>query len=265
VHQIYPVLSPEGGGVGSRAGGGARDAAELLAGLYAYPDGQDRPWVRANMIASVDGTATIGGRSGALGGPADRMLLQVLRALADVILVGAGTARAEGYGPARAVPALAALRQDRPATAPIAVVSARLDLDPRAPLLAEAPAEARTIVMTTQSAPRSQQAAIARHAELIVADSDQLTAGQVIAALAGRGHARILAEGGPSLLAQIAEAGRLDELCLTVSPVLAGGQGRRILSGAPIGDQQPGTPEPLRLAHVLADDDYLFCRYVRTV
>jgi riboflavin biosynthesis pyrimidine reductase len=256
VHQIYPLIPP---------GGGAREAAEFLVGLYAYPGGQDRPWVRANMIASVDGTATIGGRSGALGGPADRMLLQVLRALADVILIGAGTARAERYRPARAVPALAALRQDRPATAPIAVVSARLDLDPEAPLLVEAPAEARTIVLTTPSAPRSQQTAIARHAELIVAQADQLTAGQVIDALAARGHARILAEGGPSLLGQIAEAGRLDELCLTISPMLAGGQGRRILSGAPIADQQPGTPEPLRLAHVLADDDYLFCRYVRTV
>lgn len=280
MHQIFPVAGPEDAG----PRGGPRDDADLLASLYVYPGdtaypghpghpghaGRGRPWVRANMIASVDGAAVIDGRSGALGGPADRRLLQILRTLADVILVGAGTARAEGYGPARPVAGAAgaglrALRQGRPATPPIAVVSARLDLDPQAPLLAQAPADARTIVLTTRSAPADGRAAIARHAHLVVADTDQLTAGQVIGALAALGHTRVLVEGGPSLLAQIAAEGLLDELCLTVSPVLAGGQARRILSGGPLGDQQPGTPEPLRLAHVLADDSYLFCRYVRAV
>jgi riboflavin biosynthesis pyrimidine reductase len=254
VQQIYP--GPRPGRAGS---GGSEREAGPLADLYAYPSDSDRPWVRANMIASVDGAAVIDGRSGGLGGPADRRLLAVLRALADVILVGAGTARAEKYRPARPAPALAALRQARPATPPIAVVSARLDLDPLTPLLAQAPADARTIVLTTRSAPIGRRAAIARHAELIVADTDQLTAGQIIGALATLGHARILAEGGPSLLAQITAEGLLDELCLTVSPVLAGGEARRILSGG------PAAPEPLRLAHVLADDGYLFCRYVRAV
>ena len=263
MHQIYPAPAP--GSAGAAGVGAASDGAGLLAGLYAYPGDQGGPWVRANMIASVDGAAVIDGRSGALGGPADRMLLQVLRALADVILVGAGTARAERYRPARPVAALAALRQGRPVTPPIAVVSARLDLDPQAPLLAQAPAGARTIVLTTAAAPADRRAAISRHAELIVAETEQLTADQVIGALATLGHARVLAEGGPSLLAQIAAEGLLDELCLTVSPVLAGGSAGRILSGRNLGDQQLGTPEPLRLAHVLADDGYLFCRYVREV
>src|SRR6202042_3313851 len=85
---------------------------------------------------------------------------------------------------------------------------------------------------------------------------------QAISALAGLGHARILSEGGPGLLAQIAALGQLDELCLTISPVLAGRPPRRILAGGPAGALPPGLPESLRLAHVLADGAFLFCRYV---
>jgi riboflavin biosynthesis pyrimidine reductase len=258
VRQIYPAAGPE---VAAADPGAGRDAGDLLAGLYAYPPaaGRDRPWVRANMIASVDGAADLDGRSGGLGGPADRLLLQVLRGLADVILVGAGTARAEHYRPARPVPMLAGLRQGRPPTPPIAVLSASLDLDPEAPLLAGAPADARTIVLTTEAAPAARRAAVGRHAEVIVAGTDRVTASAAVGALAGLGHARILTEGGPSLLAQLAAAGLLDELCLTISPVLAGGQARRILAGGPAGD----LPQTLRLGHVLADGAYLFCRYVR--
>jgi riboflavin biosynthesis pyrimidine reductase len=239
--------------------------AGLLAGLYAYPPPArpGRPWVRANMIASVDGAATIDGRSGGLGGPGDKLLFGVQRALADVILVGAGTARDEKYGPARPDPLLAGLRRGRPATPPIAVLSSGLDLDPESPLLAQAPPDARTIVLTSGAAPAGRRAALARRAHVIEAGTDQVSATQAIAALAGLGHARILSEGGPGLLAQIAAQGLLDELCLTVSPVLAGGQSRRILAGGPAGDLAPGLPEQLRLAHVLADGAYLFCRYVR--
>jgi riboflavin biosynthesis pyrimidine reductase len=243
-----------------------QETADLLGRLYAYPvhPGRPRPWVRANMIASVDGAAEIGGRSSGLGGPADQMLLQVLRSLADVILVGAGTARAEGYGPARPAAMLAGLRAGRPATPPIAVISTSLSLDPESPLLARAPADARTIVLTSRSAPADRRAAIARHANLIVAEADQLTAEHAMSELARRGYTRVLAEGGPSLLAQIAGEGLLDELCLTVSPVLVGGQARRIMSGGSAGDL-PGAPGSLQLAHVLTDDGFLFCRYVRAV
>ena len=267
MRQIYPTAGPE---VAAGDPGTTREAAELLAGLYAYPPGVSpaRPWVRANMIASVDGAADLDGVSGGLSGPADRLLFRVQRGLADVILVGAGTARAEHYGPARPEPMLAALRQGRPPAPPIAVLSARLDLDLDAPLLAQAPPEARTILLTTEAAPAQRRAAAARHAQVIVAGADRVTAGQAIGALTGLGHARILTEGGPGLLAQIAAQGRLDELCLTVSPVLAGGlAGRilagRVLAGGPGGDHPPGLPEALALAHVLADGAYLFCRYAR--
>jgi riboflavin biosynthesis pyrimidine reductase len=259
VRQIYPQSGPEVAADGTRA------AVDLLAGLYAYPAGSSpgRPWVRANMIASADGAADLNGVSGGLGGPADRMLFGVQRGLADVILVGAGTVRAENYHLARIAPELAGLREGRPPTPPVAVLSARLDLDPDAPVLAEAPPGARTIVLTTEAAPAQRRAAVARHAQVIVAGTDTVTAGQAIGALGGLGHARILCEGGPGLLAQLAAAGQLDELCLTISPVLAGGPARRILAGGPAGDFAPGLPQALALGGVLADGAFLFCRYVR--
>jgi riboflavin biosynthesis pyrimidine reductase len=229
-----------------------------LARLYAYPGG-DRAWVRANMVASADGAVSVDGRSGGLAGPADRQLFRVLRSLADVVVVGSGTAVTEKYKPARPYPALAGLRDGRPPTPPIAVVSARLGLDPDSPLLTDAPASARTIVLTTTAAPRDRRAALARHATVIEAGTERVGGREAIAALAGLGHTRILTEGGPKLLGHIAAAGLLDELCLTVSPLLAGGHAGRILAGDP-----PGPPQPLALAHVLADDGYLFCRYLRT-
>ncbi|MGH3273510.1 MAG: pyrimidine reductase family protein [Streptosporangiaceae bacterium] len=280
MRQIYPAPGPEVP-LGEPGGEPApRAAAELLAGLYAYPPGvrPDRPWVRANMIASTDGAAELDGVTSGLGGPADRLLFQVQRTLADVILVGAGTVRAEKYRPARPMPELAELRWGRPPAPPIAVLTARLDLDPDSPLLARAADGVRTIVLTTEAAPADRRAAVARHAEVIVAGADRVDASQAISALAGLGHARILTEGGPGLLAQIAGAGRLDELCLTISPVLAGGAARRILAslsppGLPAGErpggrlpgsgQSSGFPEYLRLAHVLCDGAFLFTRYVR--
>jgi riboflavin biosynthesis pyrimidine reductase len=226
--------------------------------LYAYPAGLDRPWVRANMIESADGAAEVDGLSGGLSGPGDREVFGVLRALADVILVGAGTARDEKYQPARIRPARAGLRAGRPAAPPIAVLTGRLELDLAGPLLTGAVPGARTIVITSGTAAADRRAAAAAHADVIVAGRDQVDLAAAIAALAVRGHRRILAEGGPHLLGQLAAVGLLDELCVTVSPVLAGGQAGRIIQG-PAGG--PGRAR-LELAHVLADESYLFCRYL---
>ncbi|MGD0924719.1 MAG: pyrimidine reductase family protein [Streptosporangiaceae bacterium] len=257
--------------------GPAGDGEPDLARLYACPDrgSADRPWVRANMIESADGAATVDGLSGGLGGPADREVFGVLRALAGVILVGAGTARAEGYRPARVAARWTALRVGRTATPPIAVLSGRLDLDPAGPLVAGAPAWARTIVITAESAPADRRAELARHADVIIAGEQGVSAAAAVSALAGRGYREILAEGGPHLLGQLSAAGLLDELCVTISPVLAGGPAGRIIQGAlaASGGAAPGGPVPdgpvpagpsrLTLAHVLADGDYLLCRYLR--
>jgi riboflavin biosynthesis pyrimidine reductase len=279
VQLIYRAGAP---GPDTAATQPGHDGPELLAGLYAYPDtcpgGTEAgsSWVRANMVASADGAAALAGRSGGLGGPADRQLFQVLRALADVVLVGGGTARAEGYGPARPAQTLPAalvadLRAGRPAVPPIAVVSGSLDLDPESPLIAGAAPDARTIVLTTEAAPAGRRAALEGRAEVITAGAGRVSARAAVTALASRGHRRVLTEGGPQLLGGIAAAGLLDDLCLTISPVLAGGGAGRILAGPGTGapgsaggPADSGLPADLTLAHVLAaDNGFLLCRYVR--
>jgi riboflavin biosynthesis pyrimidine reductase len=224
-----------------------------LAKLYAYPQGHT---LRANMVSSADGAATLDGASAGLSSAADRHVFALLRTLADVILVGAGTARAEGYRPVRVRELWRHLRAGRTATPPIAVISGRLDLDPRAPLLTDAPPHARTIVFTTEHAPADLRATVARHAEVIVAGEVAVDVKAAIAALHDRGHDRVLAEGGPGLLTQLAAAGLLDELCLTICPLLAGPGSPRIVTGSPM-----PAPLPLALVHVLADRGFLLCRY----
>jgi riboflavin biosynthesis pyrimidine reductase len=233
------------------------DAADLdddeLARLYDYP--RER-WLRANMVASADGAAFLDGRSGGLSSTADRRLFGVLRALADVVLVGAGTARAEKYRPARRRPELAALRAGRTGTPPIALVSRALDLDLSAPLFADAPPDARTIVITCAASPGERRAAAAQVADVIVAGDLVVDLAGALSSLAGRGLGRVLCEGGPKLLGHLAAAGLVNELCLTVSPVLAGPGASRITEGAPF------SALSMSLVHVLRADSALFCRYL---
>jgi riboflavin biosynthesis pyrimidine reductase len=278
--EIGPVeLDPAGPG---EAGHAAPAAVMALAGLYAYPAGEalHRPWLRANMVVSVDGAASLAGRSGGLSGPADRLLFSVLRSLADVILVGAATARAERYRPAAERAIWPVLRAGRAPTPPIAVVTRELSLDPDSPLIALAPVGSRTIVLTTAAAPDHRRAAVARHADVVVVGQDSLTPAAVIGALAERGYRRVLTEGGPNLLGQFTAAGLLDDLCLTISPLLEGGWAGRILT-VPNGTGGPGSAGQaantgeaataggpwaaarLRLAHVLEDRGALLCRYLR--
>ena len=274
MRQIFPAEAS-----GREIGPADRDQVtpavlDALAGLYAYPaQAATRPWVRANMVSSADGAAWVKGRAAGLSGPADRTVFAVLRSLADVILVGAGTARTERYRPVRDAEVWPALRAGRPPTPPIAVVSRALDLDLQSPLLAGSPGQARTIVLTTQAAPADVRASAARTADVIVVGSGAgsgATAAEAVGALAARGLTRILVEGGPHLLAQITAEELLDELCLTYSPLLAGGDAGRILAvppdsaaarqGAPGSAQDASTP--LVLGHVLEDDGHLLCRYL---
>jgi riboflavin biosynthesis pyrimidine reductase len=224
-----------------------------LAELYAYP----RPdWLRANMVASADGAGSFEGLSGGLSSAADRRLFALLRALCDVVLVGAGTARAEGYRPARRRPELAGLRAGRTATPPIALVSRALDLDLSATLFTDAPPDARTIVITSAASLPGRRAEVARAADVIVAGEGAVDLELALAALRERGLGRVLCEGGPQLLGFLTAAGLLDELCLTVSPLVAGPGATRITAGEPFPSRQ------MTLAHVLCSDGFLFCRYV---
>ena len=199
-----------------------------LPGLYAYPDGR---WLRANMVATADGAASLNGVTQGISSDTDRRVFALLRTLCDVILVGASTVRKEKYKPARPQELWSHLRDGRPRTPPIAVVTGRLDLDPDSPLITAAPAYARTIVITTASAPAARRDQLGRHAEIIIAGQDTVDLRTAVDALAERGHRRMLAEGGPHLLAQLVEAGLLDELCLTIGPQMAGPGADRIVAG----------------------------------
>jgi riboflavin biosynthesis pyrimidine reductase len=223
-----------------------------LAEAYRYP--ADR-WLRVNFVQSADGAATADGLSGGLSSAGDKRVFGILRVLADVIVAGSGTVKAENYKPARARPALAGLRTGRSAAAPIAVVTRSLDLDLGSPLYTEAAPESRTIVITCAAADAGRRAAAAKVADVIVAGDDTVDLGAAVAALADRGLHRVLAEGGPHLFGDLDEAGLVNELCLSVSPTLAGPGAGRIITGA-------GSPaRPLTLHQVIADDSFLFCRY----
>ncbi|MCL3862229.1 dihydrofolate reductase family protein [Actinotalea sp. K2] len=209
------------------------DPAEArLSALYAYPgaSGSGRwAWLRGNMISTVDGASTgADGRSGSINGPADLRVFTTLRALADVVLVGAGTVRSEGYRAPRTAPALVPGRgsrgqADHPA---LAVVTASGDLPPD--LLADHPAP---WVFTTQAAPHLADLRRRLPADRLHVHRDTVDLALVRHALAEGDHPRILTEGGPSLLAALLREGLVDELCLTTSPVLVGGPAPRILDG----------------------------------
>ena len=232
--------------------GGELDDFEL-AEAYAYP--RER-WLRANMVMSADGSASVAGKSGGLSSPGDMRVFGILRVLADVVLAGSGTVRTEQYKPARPRPALAALRKGRPATATIAVLSGSLDLDLTTPLFTQAPPDARTIVITSEASSADLRAAAARVADVIVTGEKSVDLPAALTALADRGLTRIICEGGPHLLGQIAAGGLLDELSLTISPTLAGPGAGRILAG------EPFTAAAMTLTQALAEDGYLFCRYL---
>jgi riboflavin biosynthesis pyrimidine reductase len=257
VRKIHPVRGPDLQVVPRVTAGPTPAAVTLLASYYGNGAARPGALLRANMVASADGAVSLHGRSGGLSGPADRMVFTVLRSLADVILVGAGTVRAERYRPVQAGQVWAELRPPGQPVPPIAVVTGRLNLDPDCPLLTAAAPGAQTIVITTAAAPPERRAEVARHARVIEAGHGRVDLAAAVTALHGLGYARILAEGGPNLLGHLAEAGLVDELCLTTSPVLAAGPAGRIITAS------SACVAPLSLAHVLTDDGYLFSRYVR--
>ena len=229
------------------------DPVDLLQ-AYAYPG--DGAWVRANMVASVDGSAVADGKSEPLSGPSDKRVFGVLRGLCDVVLVGAGTARAEGYRGLKARPSYAEHRTghgQRPAPV-LALVSGSLDLDPTAELFTGAE---RTVMLTSAKADESARARLAEVAEVIVAGTDRVDLSAGIDALVALGLPRVLCEGGPHLLAGVVAAGRLDELCLTTTPVLVGGHGPHVVAGLHL-----DAILELELAHLLEEDGNLFARYL---
>lgn len=219
-------------------------------GLHARYNPPHRSWVRANFIASLDGGATLNGRSGGLGSPTDQRVLSTLRDHADVVLVGAGTVRAESYrAPHPSEPhrgrRLAAGLAEFPR---LAVVTGGT-VTGQESWIADAPVP--PLVLTTQSG-----ASPIPTAEVVACGSTAVSIGLALAALTERGLVSVLCEGGPSLFSQLSETGALDELCLTCSPLLVGPGAPRIVDGP-----RWAGPRRARLTGLLEADSMLFCRY----
>lgn len=243
------------------APGGELTEAELDA-AYAWPESGN--WLRANMVSTVDGAArSPQGLSHGISSDADRHLFGRLRGLADVILAGASTVRDEGYGRAKAKPDFAARRAaaGQPAVPPIAVVTRSLSLDLDGPLFAGGVRD--TIVITCGRADPADLDRVRDVADVLVCGDEDVDLAAAVAQLRARGLGGIHCEGGPHLLAGLAAAGVLDELLLTLSPLLAGGAYEgftpvpRILAGVPL----PDPPAALQLQHVIEEAGTLFLRY----
>ena len=245
IHQLHPQRSAD-----------PLDDEQILA-LYGSQD-RDVPVARANVVASVDGASTVGGLSGPLGGPADKRVFDLLRRLSDVIVVGAGTLRQEGYVAMRLDPEASRWRLDHGLTAQphFAIVSARLELDPSSEVFTDAPV--RPIILTAQSAGHGSRRELEQVADIIDCGEERAEGVLLVEALRARGLPQLHVEGGPHLLGTLIADDVLDELCLTASPVLEGGFAPRVASAGvdPI-------PQAMSLDHVLVSGSVLFTKYSR--
>lgn len=229
---------------------------EDLLALYAYPAA--RPWVRFNFVTSLDGSATHQGVSAPLGNDGDRRLFRLIRRLCDVILVGAGTVRAEGYaGPLvsgedtewRAAQGLA----KHPA---LAVISGTLDLDPDSDLFRLCPV--RPLIFTTTAAGPQRVRNLSKVADVIAMNGEGVRTRACAEELQARGLGRILCEGGPGIFGRFVAEDTADELCLSLSPLLTGGGGGRIAAGA----DSPALRR-MTLESLLESDSALYGRWAR--
>ncbi|MBP0456707.1 pyrimidine reductase family protein [Streptomyces montanisoli] len=259
MRRLFPVTYPTP--EGPPPGGDRTWTLEELADAYAYPAlAGGRPWLRANMVSTLDGAAQHEGRSQTISSAGDMRIFGVLRALADVVVVGAETVRQVDYLPARAREAFAARRAasgQGPAAA-IAVVSASLALDFSRPLFT-AP-RVPTLLLTGAAAPpeRVREAEKAGAEVVVAGDGPGVDPVRAVDALAERGLTRLLTEGGPRLLGQFVASRLLDELCLTVSPLLTAGSAQRVAGGPEV-----AVPERFEPVSLLSEDGFLFCRYAR--
>jgi riboflavin biosynthesis pyrimidine reductase len=218
---------------GARAGEEPDDAR--LRELYAVPR---LPWLRANMVQTVDGAGTgPDGRTGSINNAVDKRVFDLLRSSADAVVVGAGTARAEGYGPV---------------SVPIVLVSRGGEVPERL----RGAASGLVSMVTCASAPAlAETRAVLGPENVLVLGEDSVRLDAVRGALAERGHRSLLCEGGPQLLSGLLETGQVDELCVTVVPTLVGGEHPRITAG-------PDVVRPLELGVLLEDGGTLLGRWL---
>jgi len=214
-------------------------------------------WVTGHMVAGIDGTASVDGRVGSLSTTPDQALFRRMRQIADIVMVGAETVRREGYGPVRLPDEATAqrTRQGQSPTPPIAVVSRSLTLDWTAKVFTEAPVDAPTHVITCAAADPGLRAEAEEVARVIVAGDDRVEPAAALRALAGLGHRVVLCEGGPTWLGELVAAERLDELCLSIAPLMGG-------DPLPVSVTPPGAGlARFELKGAMAEAGTLFLRY----
>ena len=231
------------------------EPVDLLAMLFAEGrDSEERPWIMFNMVASVDGGTAVDGSASPLNDPDDKMLFHALRAVSDVILVGAETVRAEDYGPPRLDDEqIARRRQAGLADLPRLVIATRsADLDPGARVFSDP--DRQTMVVTGIDADPGRVEALEEVAE--VAQLEDLSPAGIIDHLGDADV--ILCEGGPSLNGQFFAGGLVDEIDLTISPMVISGKSARIAHGD---NAEP--PMEMRLDRALIGEASLFLRYLR--
>lgn len=236
---------------GRVAGSPLDDEAVLAA--YSWPD--EGRWVRAMMVTTLDGAAGgPDGLSGSISSGADQAVFTAVRRHADAVLIGAGTMRAERYGPMRADGTDARAREDAgQAPAPVLVmVSGSLDLPWDEAVFSDS--TITPIVLTTTGADDGAVATARQHADVVALPD--LEPATILEALEERGLRRVVCEGGPGLLAAMVDAGALDEADITLSPVFAGGT-------VPSSGPEISAVRSFALRHVLSGDDCLMMRYVR--
>lgn len=231
-----------------------------LRSLYGYPPALERPWVRVNFVSSLDGAVAVDGHSAGLGTPADKRVFGLLRELADAIVVGAGTARAENYGGARTSDERAARRRSvgLSAVPPVVVVTASGRLDPSSRLFTDT--SVPPLILTSERADADHLTHLrAAGGDVEIVAENEVSGDAIVAALQRRGLRRVLCEGGPGLFGTLTTEGVVDELCLTTTPLLVAGHAGRI-AVSPLTKATPMT-----LEHVLGDEDgTLLTRWVRS-
>ena len=219
-----------------------------LLDLYDAPG----PHLRGGMLVSADGASSYAGGSRPLQTPGDSAVFAALRAVSDAVLVGAGTARTERYGPVRLSERSRAWRaaRSRADSVPLVVVSRSLDLPADAPSLHAGGA----LVVTCAAAPTHRREKVGAYAEVLVCGQEQVDLRAARDRLAERGLVRVLCEGGPALLGDLVRADLLTELCATVAPVLAGDAAGLVGGALP-------APVPLVLVHLLREGSTLMGRW----
>lgn len=234
-------------------------AADVDVHAFYAADWIDCGGIRMNFVASADGAAQVAGKSAGLQTDGDNAVFAALRDLADVVLVGAGTVTIEGYRAVRLAARRRAIRRTYglPEALPTAVISRSLRFDPESTLFTDTQPDARTIVLTCEAAPVERRTALAQSAEVAICGGDLVEPDLARKALADRGLTRVLCEGGPITFAALAAAGVVDELCLSMTPLLVGPGPTRVTDGL------ADWPEPfaLTLTGLLEEDGALFLRY----